>query len=95
LLVLTTNAASAIRTLSDHPELPDDAGLRIAGPADSPDGLALAWAVAPQQEDNVVEQAGVRVFLDPTADDLLEDMVLDAQVETDGQVQFLLATQNR
>ncbi|HMG39970.1 MAG TPA: hypothetical protein VK611_01520 [Acidimicrobiales bacterium] len=93
MLVLTSNAATAIRNLSDHPELPDDAGLRIAGPADSPDGLALAWALAPRQEDNVVEEEGVRVFLDPTADDLLDGMVLDAKVESDGQVQFLLATQ--
>ena len=95
MLLLTPNAATAIRTLSDHPELPDDAGLRIAGPADSPDGLALAWALGPRQEDSVVEQEGVRVFLDPTADDLLDEMVLDAQLEPDGQVQFLLATQAR
>jgi iron-sulfur cluster assembly protein len=93
MLVLTDKATSVIRALNDQPDLPDEVGLRIAGPADGPSALAISRAVTPSREDQVIEQEGARVFLDPTAANLLEDMVLDANVEPDGSVRFLLASQ--
>ena len=49
--------------------------------------------MTPRHEDQVIEQAGARVFLDPTAADLLEDKVLDAAVDDDGKVRFLMSAQ--
>lgn len=94
-LVLTENASNVIRSLSDNAELADEAGLRIAGTED--DGtlndLAVALVMTPRHEDEVIEQAGARVFLDPTAADLLDDKVLDAAVDDDGKVRFLMSAQ--
>jgi Fe-S cluster assembly iron-binding protein IscA len=93
--VLTENASNVIRSLSDNAELADEAGLRIAGTED--DGtlndLAVALVMTPRHEDEVIEQAGARVFLDPTAADLLDDKVLDAAVDDDGKVRFLMSAQ--
>jgi iron-sulfur cluster assembly protein len=94
-LVLTDNASSVIRTLSDNntPELTDDVGLRIAPTQNGPMDLAVSMVGTPQEQDQVVEQDGVRVFLDPAAADVLEDKVLDATVEPDGQVRFMVSMQ--
>jgi len=46
----------------------------------------------PGEDDEVIEEEGVRVFLDPEAASLLEDKVLDASVEQN-QVAFTLADQ--
>lgn len=93
MLVLTDKATSVIRALNDRPEVPDEAGLRIAGPTDGPSELAISRAVTPRYEDQVIEQNGARVFLDPTAAELLEDMILDADIDARGTIQFNLASQ--
>lgn len=93
MLVLTDQATTLIRALNDRPELPDDAGVRIAGPADGPTGLVISQAPTPTNDDQVIEQQGARVFLDATAAELLDGMVLDAKVDPEGNVQFLLASQ--
>jgi iron-sulfur cluster assembly protein len=91
-LTLTENASSVIRALSEKSELAEEAGLRIAGSDD--DGqqtdLAVALVMTPRHQDQVIEQEGARVFLDPTAANLLEDKVLDATVDDDGKVRFLM-----
>ena len=90
MLVLTDNATAVIRALGDRPELPDGAGLRITS-ADEPEaqGLRVMPATNPDVGDEVMENAGARVFLDPGAALVLEDKILDARVEEDGAVQFL------
>lgn len=93
MLVLTDKATSLIRALNDRPEVPDDAGLRIAGPANRPSGLAISRAITPNSEDQVIEQHGARVFLDPTAAELLDNMVLDADVDPNGKIHFNVAIQ--
>lgn len=91
MLTLTDTAATEIRNLVAQPEVPDDGGVRIAS---GPDGaLTLALAPAPSEGDAVVENDGARVFLEPTAGDLLADQLLDAGVDPEGQVQFSLARQ--
>ena len=91
-LTLTENASSVIRALSENSELAEEAGLRIAGSDDGgqPTDLAVALVMTPRQQDQVIEQEGARVFLDPTAANLLEDKVLDATVDDDGKVRFLM-----
>lgn len=91
-LTLTDNASNVIRALSERSELAEEAGLRIAGADDggAPTDLAVALVMTPRTEDKVVEQEGARVFLDPTAADLLEGKVLDATVDENGKVRFLM-----
>ena len=93
MVVLTETAASVIRRLGDHPELPADAGLRIAGPADGSEHLTAIAAPAPRDGDQVVEQEGARLFLEPEAAAVLDDKVLDAQIDSEGGVIFRLASQ--
>jgi iron-sulfur cluster assembly protein len=90
-LTLTDTAASEIRSLVAQPEVPDEGGVRIAS---NPDGvLTLALAGGPAAGDAVVEDDGARVFLEPTAGQLLDDKRLDAGVDTTGNVQFTIGEQ--
>jgi iron-sulfur cluster assembly protein len=90
-LTLTDNAASEIRNLVSQPEIPDDSGVRIASNGEG--ALTLALATEPAAGDAVVEDGGARVFLEPTAGQLLDDKLLDAAIDPEGQVQFTLVEQ--
>ena len=48
---------------------------------------------APQPGDQVLEEAGARVFLEETAAVTLDDKILDALVDENGGVQFSIAPQ--
>lgn len=92
MLTVTDNAAAAIRSLTSQPDIPDGAGLRIA--ADQSAGaLQLSVAPAPEQGDQVVADAGARLFLDTDAALLLDDKALDATMDEQGGIQFALAEQ--
>jgi iron-sulfur cluster assembly protein len=93
MLALTDNATNVIRALADRPELPDASGLRIASVDDGAGSLTITTAGTPELGDQVVEEEGARVFLEPGAAQILDDKVLDAEVNEQGQVQFLVATQ--
>jgi iron-sulfur cluster assembly protein len=68
MLMVTDNAATAIRSLvNDKPGLPNDAGLRVTGSPDGPAGVAISRDVTARRGDQVIEQHGARIFLDPTA----------------------------
>jgi iron-sulfur cluster assembly protein len=92
-LTLTNNAALVITSITDRPEVPDGSGIRIAADVDDMNSLELVVAPTPTDGDKVVEERGARVFLEPNASTLLEDMVLDADVDDQGQAQFFLASQ--
>ncbi|MCW2596388.1 MAG: adhesin [Jatrophihabitans sp.] len=91
MLTLTDNAATEIRNLVAQPEVPDDGGVRIA--SNGQGALTLALAAEPAAGDAVVEDSGARVFLEPAAGQLLDDKLLDAGVDPEGQVQFTLVEQ--
>jgi iron-sulfur cluster assembly protein len=93
-LVLTHDAASVIRSIVEQSELPDEGGLRIAARAVEGDEATLELSVAeePETTDEVVEQEGAQVFLEPVAAQALSDKVLDASVEESG-VRFTLSEQ--
>jgi iron-sulfur cluster assembly protein len=92
-LAITENAAEAIQTIVSSSEVPGDAGLRIiARPEGEQEKLELTIAAVPAEDDEVVEEHGTRVFLDPEASSYLEDKVLDARVEG-RQVGFALLEQ--
>jgi iron-sulfur cluster assembly protein len=94
-LTLTDNAAELVKSIAEaSPELPDDSGLRIQGEASEEHGLALQLTMAdgPDEGDEVIEEAGVRVFVEAEAAAFLDDKVLDANVVGD-RVQFSLSEQ--
>jgi iron-sulfur cluster assembly protein len=93
MLAVTENATSVIQQLTDRPELPDGAGLRIATSTEAPD-LTVSAAGAPEEGDQVVENGGARVFLESGAAAMLDDKVLDARVNDAGGVEFLVAAQS-
>lgn len=94
MLLLTYDAATIIRAIVDQSEAADEGGLRIAARDVDGDEATLELSVAEQPDalDEVVEQDGAQVFLEPVAAEALSDKVLDASVE-DGGVRFTLSPQ--
>lgn len=93
MLTLTDSAVQVIRTVTSHPELSPDTGLRIATHSEPNEAgmLALAVAEAPEAGDQIVEEQGARVYLEPDAASILDEMTLDASVDEKGDVTFRLA----
>jgi iron-sulfur cluster assembly protein len=95
MLTLTDNAQYAIRTLIAPAEEPTDAGVRIAsapGNNGATPQLSLQVVGEPAPGDQVVDEAGARVFLDPAAAEILAEQTLDVQVDAAAQeVNFFVA----
>jgi Fe-S cluster assembly iron-binding protein IscA len=97
MLVLTEAAAEVVKSVTSTAQAPDGAGLRIASSAsepERPDELRLTATVGPAEEDQVIEAAGARVFLEPQAATFLEDKVLDARLDEQGNARFTLGLQD-
>lgn len=95
MLTLTRDAAEAVRAIAAaSPEVPEDSGLRIhrREQEGAEAGLALTMAENPETDDQVIEEAGVRVFVDAELAPALDDKVLDAAIVED-RVQFTLTEQ--
>jgi iron-sulfur cluster assembly protein len=91
MLMITQDAAEAItRALAEEP---DSSGFRIAERTYSLNGsgpaIQMELASAPEDEDEVIEDQGVRLFVDPRAAKTLDGKVLDAEIE-EGEVRFAL-----
>jgi Fe-S cluster assembly iron-binding protein IscA len=97
MLVLTEAAAEAVKSLTAAPPLPAGSGLRISSTApepEAPGGLQVSAAAGPSENDLVIDAAGAHVYLEPKAAAFLEDKVLDAQVDQDGQAHFSVGMQS-
>ncbi|RCK68054.1 MULTISPECIES: HesB/IscA family protein [Desertihabitans] len=92
MLTLSERASTVVRTISGQHEA-DDAGLRIAATDEAAGSLGITVTPDPEPGDTVVEADGARVFVDQSASELLSDMVLDAQVDEQGNVEFALGPQ--
>ncbi len=94
MLALTDSAVQAVRDIiSSSPELDETGGLRmVAEPAGTEANLQLSVVPQPAEDDEVIDEEGARVFLEPEAASLLDDKVLDARVE-DNRVAFTIAEQ--
>ncbi len=91
MLTLTENTSTIVKQLTDSPEAPESAGLRISATPDAQ--LAVTAADQPEPGDQVVEQDGATVYLDPKAAEVLDDKVLDAGVDESGNIEFGLLQQ--
>ena len=94
MLALTDSAVEAVKNIvSSSDEASETGGLRmVAEQAGMQTNLQLSVVPLPAEDDEVIEEQGARVFLEPEAASLLDDKVLDASVEQD-QVAFTIADQ--
>jgi iron-sulfur cluster assembly protein len=90
-LTITENAGLVVSDIVSRAVTTDTGGLRIVEAAD--DKFAVSVADGPTEAEVVTEQAGARVFMDAPVAAVLADKVLDARVDEDGAVQFLIAVQ--
>jgi iron-sulfur cluster assembly protein len=96
-LTITPNAADAIERILAAPGVPEGAGLRIAPASSMDDGnaptdLQMTMAEEPAVTDEVIEEAGARVFVENAVAGALADRELDADV-ADEQIHFTLGLQ--
>jgi len=97
MLVLTEAAAEVVKALTSTPQAPDGAGLRIASSAmepGNPEALQVSAAPGPSENDQVIEAAGAHVYLEPQAAAYLDDKVLDAELDSQGNAHFSLGVQS-
>ena len=100
MLTLTPDATQAIEQIMDYPGIRDSSGVRISptpepsanGSTPSPVELQIVLASEPAGDDQVIEGAGARLFVDDTLSDVLAEMELDAALDGE-RVQFRLADQ--
>jgi iron-sulfur cluster assembly protein len=94
LLALTDNAVEAVRDIvSSSDEGSETSGLRMVAEREGMQAnFQLSVVPLPAEDDEVIDEQGARVFLEPKAASLLDDKVLDATVEQD-QVAFTIADQ--
>ena len=94
LLTLTDDAVEAVKHIvSSSDEFSETGGLRmVAQQTAMQTSLELSVVQLPAEDDEVIEEQGARVFLEPEAAELLDDKVLDASVVQD-QVAFTIAEQ--
>jgi iron-sulfur cluster assembly protein len=94
MLTLTHNASAVIKDLTDHSVVAEDGGLRISTSPDNDTSLTVNVTPAPEPDDQIVENAGARVFLEGHAAEVLADKVLDAELDDDGKVRFAVTDQS-
>jgi iron-sulfur cluster assembly protein len=94
LLALTDNAVEAVKNIISSSDEPSEmSGLRmVAELAGTRANFNLSVVPLPAEDDQVIEEQGARVFLEPEAASLLDDKVLDASIEQD-HVAFTIADQ--
>lgn len=79
MLQCTPAAAATLRTVREHNEIPADLGVRLFA-APSPEGgvgLGVDLAGQPAAGDQVTEQHGTTLIIDPAIAEQLADMTLD------------------
>jgi iron-sulfur cluster assembly protein len=95
LLALTDNAVEAVKSIVSLSDTTSETGgLRmVAERAGTQTNFELSVVTLPAEDDEVIEEQGARVFLEPEAALLLDDKVLDVSVEQN-QVAFTIADQS-
>jgi iron-sulfur cluster assembly protein len=95
MLTLTPSAIQVVHAMVEASGQADNAGLRIAT-TDAPEteALEVEFVTGPDVDDQVLDEHGARVFLEPRAAMYLEDKVLHGEVDDEGRVRFGLSPQN-
>jgi iron-sulfur cluster assembly protein len=88
-LTITDNAGLVVSDIVSRTVTTDTGGLRIVeAPGEQ---FAVSVAEAPEMTEIVAERAGARVFMEEPVAAVLDDKVLDAHVDDDGAVRFLIS----
>jgi iron-sulfur cluster assembly protein len=93
MLTLTDGAVSVIRNLTSKPELPAQTGLRLMAQDEGDSSFQLTLVEGPVAGDQVVEEGGARVYVEPAAAVILDDKALDAEVNDQGSIAFSVSDQ--
>jgi iron-sulfur cluster assembly protein len=85
MLTLTESAKELVRDMVSSGDAPEGSGLRIAAAHGEDGGPALSLELAnePTEGDQVLDEDGTLVFLEPEAASLLDDKILDAERHDD------------
>ncbi len=86
MLKLSENAAAALENIRRIEGIPESHGIRLTG-GQQPTGdveVRLEFVEAPPEDDQVTEQAGIEVYVDPEVADPLSDAVMDVQDTAEG-----------
>lgn len=94
LLALTDSAVEAVTEIVSSSEEPSETGgvRMVAERAGTQVNFKLSVVPVPAEDDEVIEEQGARIFLEPDAASLLDDKVLDANLEQN-KVAFTIADQ--
>ncbi len=78
-IVLTEKAAGQVRKLKAENKIPDEHGLRLGVKGGGCSGMTyvLAFDEKPKENDKIMEQFGIQVFVDPKSLFFLSGTVLD------------------
>jgi iron-sulfur cluster assembly protein len=85
MLTLTESAKEMVRDMVSAENAPEGSGLRIVAAHDEDGGpaLSLELATEPAAGDQVLDDEGTRVFLEPEAAALLDDKILTTERHDD------------
>jgi iron-sulfur cluster assembly protein len=89
-LIISSEASQAIRSIVTAPTIPDGAILRIDSQPDI--GLQIDVVEEPAPGDEVLETDGVELAIEPATAVLLDDKRLDAAID-EGEVTFTISDQ--
>ena len=93
MLTLTENASTIVKDIASRTGVVEGAGLRISTDPALDTVFSVTAAEHPEPGDQVVEQHGATVYLEPRAAEELNDKVLDGGVDQTGNVKFSLTQQ--
>jgi len=95
LLALTDNAVEAVEQIVSSSDVDSEIrGMRVVAERAGTDTyFHLSIVPLPAEDDEVIEEDGARIFLDPEAASLLDDKVLDVSVEQN-QLAFTIGNQS-
>jgi len=94
MLKLSENAAAALENIRESQGIPEDQGTRLTADEGQTGGLALRLEFVEEvpESDEVVEQAGTEIHLDPRVVQPLENTVMDVR-DTDEGLAFVFRSQ--
>jgi Fe-S cluster assembly iron-binding protein IscA len=97
MLTITADAEQAVRVALEAAEAPESAGIRLSTSTHTSNGtgpeIKLELVEAPDSDDAVIGADGARIFLAPDVAPSLDDKLLDAEIEPDGEIHFALFEQ--
>jgi len=84
MLQVSEAAALLLKEAVKRSDAPDETGVRLEPRPDNPSALGIAFQDQPEASDQVVEEAGLRVFVAEDISDALDGRTLDVVTTEQG-----------